>query len=104
MYPCTKFHLIWRTSDFVGPNFPKENINDKNLKKQTLKSKQAYGNLPLYQVSVNLKNFRFWDQLCPNNMKENNFEKINIKVVISIWQFTPVPNFSQFGELQIYKH
>ena len=39
MYPYTKFHLIWGTSDFVGPHFPKENINDKNLRKQTLKSK-----------------------------------------------------------------
>ena len=59
MYPCTKFHLIWRTSDFVGPNFLKENMNDKN------------------------------------------FEKINIKIEISISLSTSVPNFSQFEELQI---
>ena len=28
-----KFHLIWQTSDFMGPNFPKENVNDKNFEK-----------------------------------------------------------------------
>ena len=59
MYPCTKFHLIWRTSDFLGPNFLKENVNEKN------------------------------------------FEKINIKIEISISLSTSVPNFSQFEELQI---
>ena len=30
-----------------------------------------------------------------------NFEKINIKIVISMLQCTPVSNFSQFGKLQI---
>ena len=59
MYPYTKFHLIWRTSDFVGPNFLKENMNDKN------------------------------------------FEKINIKIEISISLSTSAQNFSQFEELQI---
>ena len=34
-------------------------------------------------------------------MKENNFEKINIKVEISIWWSTSVPNFSQFEELHV---
>ena len=29
------------------------------------------------------------------------FEKINIKIVISMQQFTPVRNFSHFVELQI---
>ena len=37
MYPCTKFQLIWRTSNFVGPNLPKENINDKNFEKINIK-------------------------------------------------------------------
>ena len=31
MYACTKFQLIWRTSDF-GTKFPK-NMNDKNVEK-----------------------------------------------------------------------
>ena len=39
----------------------------------------------LYQISANLKNFRFWDQICPKNINEKNFEEINIKVEISIW-------------------
>ena len=34
-------------------------------------------------------------------MSDKNFEKINIKIVISIQQFTAVRNFSQFVELQI---
>ena len=37
MYPWTKFHLIWQTFDFVGPNFPKENMNDKNFEKINIK-------------------------------------------------------------------
>ena len=31
--------------------------------------------LYLYQISVNLENFRFWDQICPKNMNDKNFEK-----------------------------
>ena len=34
-------------------------------------------------------------------MNENNFEKINIKIELSLKQSTSVPNFSQFEELQI---
>ena len=37
------------------------------------------------EISVNLKNFIFWDQICRKYMSENNFEKINIKIEISIW-------------------
>ena len=39
MYPWTKVYLIWQTSDFVGPNFPKENMNDKNFEKINIKIK-----------------------------------------------------------------
>ena len=39
----------------------------------------------MYRISVNFKNFRFWDQICQKNMSEKNFEKINIKTEISIW-------------------
>ena len=28
MCPCTKFQLIWRTSDF-GTKFPQKNVSDK---------------------------------------------------------------------------
>ena len=34
--------------------------------------------------SVNLKKLRFWDQICAKITKEKKFEKMNIKVVISI--------------------
>ena len=34
-------------------------------------------------------------------MNEKNFEKITFKIVISIQQCTPVPNFSYLGETQI---
>ena len=33
-------------------------------------------------------------------MNDKNFEKINIKFEIRIQQCTPVPNLSQFGEVQ----
>ena len=33
MYPCTEFHLIWRTSDF-GTKFAPKNMNDKNFEKK----------------------------------------------------------------------
>ena len=36
-------------------------------------------------------------------MKEKNFKKINVKIVISIQQCTPVPNVSQLGKLQILR-
>ena len=51
MYTCSKFQLIWRTSDF-GTKSAQKNMNDKH------------------------------------------FEKINVKIVINIYQCIPVPNFS----------
>ena len=38
----------------------------------------------MYQISVNFKNFTFWDQIC-QNMNEKNFGKINVKAEISIY-------------------
>ena len=43
---------------------------------------------------------RFWDQICAKNMNNNDYGKINIKFEIRIKQSTPVPHFSEFGELQ----
>ena len=40
-------------------------------------------------------------QICPKNMNNKNFEKLNMKIEISILQSTSVPNFSRFEELQI---
>ena len=36
MYPCSKFQLIWRTSDF-GTKLAQKNMNDKNLGKIKIK-------------------------------------------------------------------
>ena len=36
MCPCTKFQLIWRTSDF-GTNFVQKNLSDKNFGKINIK-------------------------------------------------------------------
>ena len=33
---------------------------------------------------ANLENCRYWDQISPKNMNDKNFEKIKIKIVISI--------------------
>ena len=57
----------------------------------------------MYQISVNLENFRFWDQICPKNVSDKNFEKMNMKFEIRIQQCTPVLNFSQPGELQFLR-
>ena len=32
-----------------------------------------------------LEEVHFWDQICRKNMNENNFEKRNTKIEISIW-------------------
>ena len=41
MYPCTKFQLIWRTSDF-GTKFAEKKISEKSFFfKLTLNSKQG---------------------------------------------------------------
>ena len=38
----------------------------------------------MHQILANLGNFRFCDQICPESMDEKNFQKINVKIVISI--------------------
>ena len=50
-------------------------------------------------MSVDLENFRLSDKNCPKNMNDKKFEKLNIKIKISIKQSTTVPNFGQFEEL-----
>ena len=56
-------------------------------------------NVLLHQISVNLENFRFWDNY-QKNYDEQKFGKINFKTVISTWKCNSVPSFSQFGELE----
>ena len=43
----------------------------------------------------------FGTKFVQNYMNDKTFEKINIKIETSIYQFTSVPNFSQFEEPQI---
>ena len=45
------------------------------------------------------KTSNFGTKFIQKNMSDKYFEKISIKFEIKIWQCTPVPNFSQFGEL-----
>ena len=37
---------------------------------------------------VNMNDFRFWDQICTENMKKKNFETLNIKIVRNMCQCT----------------
>ena len=43
-------------------------------------------NVPLQQISVNLKNVWFWDQICRKNMTEKKVEKNEHKIIISMKQ------------------
>ena len=43
----------------------------------------------------------FETKFAPKNMTDKNFEKTNIKIVISIQQCTPLQYFSHLVELQI---
>ena len=51
MSPCTKFQLIWRTSNF-GTKFAPENMNDKNFEKIIIKFEIKIKHVRLYQISV----------------------------------------------------
>ena len=39
-------------------------------------------------------------QTCPKLNEWQNFEKLNVNIIISMQKCAPVPNFNQFGELQ----
>ena len=89
--------------------FAQNYVNDKTFEKMNIKVEVSNSNLPLPQILVNLNfkfinvnlNFRFWDQIYPKNMNEKNFEKINIKTVIIIYQCILLSNCSQFEKIQI---
>ena len=67
---------------------------------QKLHLKTVINKVPLYQTSVNLENISYWNQICLKLYERQNLEKINIKVVINMYQCTSVQNFSQFETLQ----
>ena len=77
MHPSTKLQSIWKTSNFETKL--KKNMTDKNFEKINIKiiivTQQCHDNSHLHQISVNLENFRFWDQICRKNMNEKNFKK-----------------------------
>ena len=41
-------------------------------------------NVPLYQISDNFENVGFRDQVCPKNVNDKKFGKININFEIKI--------------------
>ena len=41
----------------------------KNSEKINIEIEKTYSNLPLYEISVNLKNFRFSDQFYPKKIR-----------------------------------
>ena len=47
------------------------------------------------------KTSNFGVKLVQKNMTNKNFEKTNIKIVLSIYQRTPLQNFRQFEEIKI---
>ena len=49
------------------------------------------------------KTSNFETKFVQKNMTDKNFEKIDIKIVMSMQQCTTVRNFSQFVELQIMR-
>ena len=57
-------------------------MNNKYFEKLHIKTVINLNSVPLYQISVNLENIRFWNQIYPKLYKRSNFEKINIKIVI----------------------
>ena len=60
-------------------------MNEKIFEKIDIKTVLIiYSNVPQYEISVNLANFRFWEQICQKNMNDKNFEKINIKIITSM--------------------
>ena len=51
-------------------------MNEKIFEKVNIKTVLViYSNVPQYQISVNLENFRFWDQICLKNYEWQKFWK-----------------------------
>ena len=78
-------------------------MNLKNFEKINIKTVIAYSNVSPYEILINLKKSRLWDQISPKSMSGKNFGKINIKFKMRKQQCTPVSDFSQFGELQFLR-
>ena len=57
-----RFQSVWTTSD-VGTKFAQIYMNDKTFDKISIKIVMSVYNAPLHQISVNLENFKFSDQI-----------------------------------------
>ena len=71
------------------------------LKNYTSKPESAYSNMPSSQISVIWRTLDFGTKFIQKTVTDKNFEKVSIKIVISMQPFNPVQNFSCFAELQI---
>ena len=84
MYPCTKFRSICKTSNF-WTKFVQKYMNDQKFEKKTninmVISTQQYTPVRIFSHFVELQTM---GPKFPKNMTHKNFEKINIKIIISI--------------------
>ena len=76
-------------------NFPQKFMNGKYLEKLHTKTviNQHITVCPCIKFQSIWRTLDF-AQICPKNTRDQNFEKINVKIVISIKQCTTVPSFS----------
>ena len=77
----------------LGPNL-------KNLKHKPQNRNNHIRLYPCTKLQLIWRTSDFATKLAQENMNDKKFEKIKIKFEIRIQQRRPVPNFSQFGELQ----
>ena len=70
-------------------------------KHYTSKSESAIATCPCIKFQSIWRTLDFGTKFVQKNMTDKNFEKRNIKIVISMQQFTPIRSFSHFVELQI---
>ena len=59
-------------------------MTEKKVEKNEQNHNKHEAIISIHQISVNLENFKFSDQISPKIMNDKNFEKINIKIIISI--------------------
>ena len=57
--------VFWdNCSKILRPNIS-EKLNGEYFEKINIKTVITYGNISIYQISINLENFRLWDQIWP---------------------------------------
>ena len=73
----------FRSTGTTLSNFVQNYMNDKTFKKINIKNRNKHI-VSLYEISVNLENCRLWNQICPKDITDKKFEKIDIKIEIKI--------------------